>query len=62
MPIWDMKCKKCGQLRPDYGLSGSEMVIQKCSCGGELEKMPPRVAVKFKGEGWSKPEAPEPAE
>lgn len=52
MPVWDLKCNKCGRVYRDYGLNGVDM-LQKCVCGNsELVKMPAAPAVKFKGDGW----------
>ena len=55
-PINDLKCKLCGRITIDYDMPKDGSIVQKCICGcEEFEKMPPRVAVRFRGEGWSKP-------
>lgn len=58
MAIFDLRCRKCKRIMPDFKLAANGMIIQKCVCGStDLEKLPPRVGIQFKGEGWSKPGA-----
>jgi len=56
MPLYDVKCKKCGKKWVDvFATSPTADVLQKCSCGSiEFEKLPSAPAVHFKGEGWTK--------
>ena len=52
-PIFDTKCLKCGTVYEDV-LYTKGLEIHNCpKCGVKLEKLPPRVGVKFKGEGWT---------
>jgi len=55
MPLYDLKCKKCGHKTYDILVSNPDKeIIQKCGCGSrEFEKLPARTSVRFKGEGWS---------
>lgn len=57
MPVYDIKCTKCGHKTFDvFYTYPTDKVKQKCGCGStEFEKIPSRVAVRFNGEGWSKP-------
>jgi putative FmdB family regulatory protein len=52
MPIYEFRCKKCGnQIEIIQKMSDKPPV--KCKkCGGRLEKMISQTAFQFKGEGW----------
>jgi len=52
MPIYEFRCKKCGnQIEVLQKLS--EKSPTRCKkCGGRLEKMISSPAIQFKGEGW----------
>ena len=52
MPIYEYRCKKCGnQIELIQKLSDKPPT--KCKkCGGRLEKMISQTAFQFKGEGW----------
>lgn len=53
MPLFDTRCPKCKQIYEDV-LYGKGLEIHTCpTCGMILEKLPPRVGIKFKGEGWT---------
>lgn len=55
MAIFDIQCTKCKKVWKDWGITGGQ-VLQKCSCGSiTFKKLPSKVAVRFKGEGWATP-------
>lgn len=56
-PLYDYKCKACGRKVIDVLITNkTASVVQKCTCGSTVfEKLTPRVAVRFKGDGWSGP-------
>lgn len=55
MPIKEIKCAHCGKVYEDFGCKGP-MVVQKCECGSDhFVRIPSKVAVHFKGEGWTTP-------
>lgn len=58
MPVYDLRCRSCGHKTYDILVSKpSDLVKQKCGCGKtDWEKLPVKAAVRFKGEGWSKPQ------
>ena len=49
MPINDWCCPKCGNMKEDVP-DKTRFII--CPCGAIMEKVPPRVSVRFKGEGF----------
>lgn len=57
MPLFDYRCKKCGHMTYDVFISNKNAaVVQKCGCGSTVfEKIVPKVAVRFKGEGFQTP-------
>jgi putative FmdB family regulatory protein len=57
MPLFDYRCKKCGHMTYDVLINNKNAaVVQKCGCGSAVfEKIVPKVAVRFKGDGWSGP-------
>lgn len=53
MPIFDTRCSQCRATYEDV-LYTKGLEAHYCpKCGAELERQPPRVGVKFKGEGWT---------
>ena len=55
MPIFDLKCKKCGLVYQDFLCTGPA-VVQKCTCGStEFEKIPAAPALRFNGDGFQTP-------
>jgi len=52
MPIYEFRCKKCGnQIEVIQKMSDKSPA--KCKkCGGRLEKMISQTTFQFKGEGW----------
>jgi len=62
MPVFDLRCRKCGRVYEDWGLAGNEEVIQKCVCGSvELHKIAPKCAIRFRGQGFQTP-SPKPSD
>jgi putative FmdB family regulatory protein len=52
MPIYEFRCKKCGnQLEVIQKISDKKPTRCK-KCGGRLEKLISPPAIQFKGEGW----------
>jgi len=52
MPIYEYRCKKCGQIS-EVMQSIHARPLRKCrSCSGSLEKMISRTAFLLKGGGW----------
>ena len=62
MPIFDVQCLQCGLIKRDVFFVGKEcypkdkrIVAHTCVCGSKkFKKLPPRVAIHFKGRGWTK--------
>jgi putative FmdB family regulatory protein len=54
MPIFDIKCTQCGLITRDVFLT-KEGNGFTCKCGAKdkFKKLPSRVAVHFKGKGWT---------
>lgn len=59
MPLFDLKCSKCGTVQIDViiGINGDakECVCANPSCQliGTMEKLPSRVSMNFRGKGWT---------
>ncbi len=52
MPLYEYKCKKCGQLFERIQ-KFSDKPVKKCpKCGGAVEQTISAPAVQFKGTGW----------
>lgn len=52
MPIYEYRCKKCGDQQEVF-LRMADKQPTKCrKCGGRLEKLVSSPAIQFKGEGW----------
>jgi putative FmdB family regulatory protein len=52
MPIYEYRCRKCGQII-EVMQSIHDRPLRKCrSCSGSLEKMISRTAFLLKGGGW----------
>jgi len=52
MPIYEFRCKKCGdQIEVIQRMSDKPPTRCK-KCGGRLEKMISQTTFQFKGEGW----------
>ena len=52
MPIYEYRCKKCGQ-HVELIQKVGEVARRKCDqCGGRLEKLVSRTAFVLKGGGW----------
>ena len=52
MPLYEYKCRKCGEtfeVRAKF--SDQPLTIHK-SCGGEVEQLATSAALRFKGTGW----------
>jgi len=54
VPLFDMKCVKCGHIFEDYVVINNKPIICPICKKGKLKKLPPRVGIIFKGEGWTK--------
>ncbi len=52
MPIYEFKCRKCGE-RVEVFQKFNDKPPAKCKkCGGRLEKQISAAAIQFKGAGW----------
>ena len=52
MPIYEFRCKKCGQEIEVLQKMSDKPPTRCKKCGGRLEKMISQTAFQFKGEGW----------
>jgi putative FmdB family regulatory protein len=52
MPIYEFRCKKCGQEIEVLQKMSDKPPARCKKCGGRLEKMISQTAFQFKGEGW----------
>src|SRR5437879_4068406 len=52
MPIYEFRCKKCGNQIEVYQKFSDKPPARCKQCGGRLEKQISRTAFQFKGEGW----------
>jgi len=56
MPFFDVVCLNCKLIIPDVYFTGDK-TTHKCVCGSKkFKKLPPRVAIHFRGSGWTKKE------
>jgi putative FmdB family regulatory protein len=52
LPLYEYKCKKCGQ-RTEKIRKFSDPPLTICeSCGGKIEQLLSSPAIRFKGSGW----------
>lgn len=55
MPIYDLECTQCGLITRDvFFTKEGKTIICRCKAINKFRKLPSRVAVHFKGKGWSK--------
>jgi putative FmdB family regulatory protein len=52
MPIYEFRCKKCGNQIEVFQKLSEKSPTRCKKCGGRLEKMISSPAIQFKGEGW----------
>ena len=52
MPIYEFRCKKCGNQIEIIQKMADKPPTRCKKCGGRLEKMISQTAFQFKGEGW----------
>jgi len=52
MPIYEFRCKKCGNQIEVFQKFSDKSPTRCKKCGGRLEKMISPPAIQFKGEGW----------
>jgi putative FmdB family regulatory protein len=52
MPIYEFRCKKCGNQIEVYQKFSDKPPTRCKKCGGRLEKMISKAAFQLKGEGW----------
>ena len=52
MPIYEFRCKKCGNQIEVFQKMADKPPTRCKKCGGRLEKQISRTSVQFKGEGW----------
>ena len=52
MPIYEFRCKKCGNEIEVFQKMSDKPPTRCKKCGGRLEKMISQTAFQFKGEGW----------
>lgn len=54
MPIWDFRCKDCGNTE-EWLTSREEADKVQCTvCGGETERLVGNTSFRLKGDGWYK--------
>jgi putative FmdB family regulatory protein len=52
MPIYEFRCKKCGNQIEVIQKMSDKAPVRCKKCGGRLEKMISQTTFQFKGEGW----------
>jgi putative FmdB family regulatory protein len=52
MPIYEFRCKKCGNQIEVIQKMADKPPARCKKCGGRLEKMISSPSIQFKGEGW----------
>ena len=52
MPIYEFRCKKCGNQIEVFQKLSDKSPTRCQKCGGRLEKLISPPAIQFKGEGW----------
>lgn len=52
MPIYEYRCKKCGDQQEVFQKMADKQPTKCRKCGGRLEKLISSPAIQFKGEGW----------
>jgi putative FmdB family regulatory protein len=52
MPIYEFRCKKCGNEIEVIQKMSDKPPARCKKCGGRLEKMISQTTFQFKGEGW----------
>jgi putative FmdB family regulatory protein len=52
MPLYDYRCRKCGEtFEVKQKFSDDPLTVHE-NCGGELQKLLSAPALQFKGSGW----------
>jgi putative FmdB family regulatory protein len=55
MPIFELKCKHCGQEQIVFKVVSTDKVPKRCFlCNGKLERCISTTSFVLKGAGWSK--------
>ena len=54
MPIYEYKCKKCGEVWEEILPVGVNKKLTCAKCGGTSVRVPSVPSINFKGEGWTK--------
>jgi putative FmdB family regulatory protein len=52
MPIYEYKCRKCGDVYEVKQSFSEAPLATHESCGGEVERLISAPAIQFKGSGW----------
>jgi putative FmdB family regulatory protein len=52
MPIYEFKCRKCGDEVEVFQKMNDKHPVKCKKCGGRLEKLISAPAIQFKGSGW----------
>ena len=52
MPLYEYKCQSCGETFEVIQKFSDEPLKTHPNCGGEVERLISRSALKFKGSGW----------
>lgn len=52
MPLYEYRCRKCGEISEVIQKFSDEPLTTCKSCGGELERLLSAPAIQFRGEGW----------
>ncbi len=52
MPLYEYRCRKCGKNREKIQKFSDPPLTTCENCGGRLERLVSRSAIRFKGSGW----------
>jgi len=52
LPLYEYRCKKCGQHFEKIQRFSDDSLSVCSECGGELERLLSSPAIQFKGSGW----------
>ncbi|MGD0496963.1 MAG: zinc ribbon domain-containing protein [Bryobacteraceae bacterium] len=52
MPLYEYRCKRCGETFEIIQKFSDQALSRHEECGGELEKLVSASALQFKGSGW----------
>lgn len=52
MPLYEYRCRKCGNVLEKIQKFSDSPLVKCAECGGKLEKLISSSAIQFKGSGW----------